>query len=210
MACGLFHSKLWMEIKKKTVVFKISPILYKLQCENNITVQYWKCKRLFIYNHNHKWCFQVAMSWIHVILYSYQFLFPWWNAKRYTTFIYSIDLLRQVCHLYAKNTDSIYCTSDTYFPPTPSLSLPNYHSRTVRSTQLNSLGPGKCSSNLKNMISDSMYRIEARVFTAIVLRWMPQHLTNENSTLVQVMAWCHQATCHYLSQWWPRIYQCGR
>ena len=34
--------------------------------------------------------------------------------------------------------------------------------------------------------------------------WIPQNLTNENSTLVQVMAWCCQATRHYLSQCWPR------
>ena len=26
----------------------------------------------------------------------------------------------------------------------------------------------------------------------------------DKSTLVQVMAWCHQATSHYLSQCWPR------
>ena len=31
---------------------------------------------------------------------------------------------------------------------------------------------------------------------------MPQDLTNDKSTLVQVMAWCHQATSHYLSQCW--------
>ena len=36
------------------------------------------------------------------------------------------------------------------------------------------------------------------------LRWMPQNLTNGESTLVQVMAWCFQATSHYLSQCWPR------
>ena len=34
------------------------------------------------------------------------------------------------------------------------------------------------------------------------LRWMPQDLTDDKSTLVQVMAWCHQATSHYLSQCW--------
>ena len=33
---------------------------------------------------------------------------------------------------------------------------------------------------------------------------MPLDLTDEKSTLVQVMAWCHQATSHYLSQCWPR------
>ena len=38
----------------------------------------------------------------------------------------------------------------------------------------------------------------------IALRWMPLDLTDDKSTLVQVMAWCHQATRHYLSQCWPR------
>ena len=28
--------------------------------------------------------------------------------------------------------------------------------------------------------------------------------TDDKSTLVQIMAWCHQATSHYLSQCWPR------
>ena len=37
----------------------------------------------------------------------------------------------------------------------------------------------------------------------IVLRWMPQDLTDDMSTLVQVMAWCRQATSHYLRQSWP-------
>ena len=39
----------------------------------------------------------------------------------------------------------------------------------------------------------------------IALRWMPLNLTDDNSTLVQVMAWCRQATSHYLSQCWPRF-----
>ena len=39
----------------------------------------------------------------------------------------------------------------------------------------------------------------------IALRWMPLDLTDDKSTLVQVMAWCHQATSHYLSQCWPRF-----
>ena len=37
-----------------------------------------------------------------------------------------------------------------------------------------------------------------------ILRWMPQGLTDDKSTLVQVMAWCRQATIHYLNQCWPR------
>ena len=35
-------------------------------------------------------------------------------------------------------------------------------------------------------------------------RWMPLDLIDDKSTLVQVMAWCRQATSHYLSQCWPR------
>ena len=33
---------------------------------------------------------------------------------------------------------------------------------------------------------------------------MPQDLADDKSILVQVMAWCRQATSHYLSQCWPR------
>ena len=33
---------------------------------------------------------------------------------------------------------------------------------------------------------------------------MPPDLAEDKSTLVQVMAWCRQATSHYMSQCWPR------
>ena len=38
----------------------------------------------------------------------------------------------------------------------------------------------------------------------IALIWMSLDLTDDQSTLVQVMAWCCQAKSHYLSQCWPR------
>ena len=38
----------------------------------------------------------------------------------------------------------------------------------------------------------------------IILRWMPLVLTDDKSTLVQVMAWRRQATSHYLRQCRPR------
>ena len=37
----------------------------------------------------------------------------------------------------------------------------------------------------------------------IALRWMPLNLADHKSKSIQVMAWCHQATSHYLSQCWP-------
>ena len=33
---------------------------------------------------------------------------------------------------------------------------------------------------------------------------MPRDLIDDKSTLVQVMAWCRQATSHYLNQCWPK------
>ena len=36
------------------------------------------------------------------------------------------------------------------------------------------------------------------------LLWMPQSPTNEKSTLLQVMTWCHQVTGHCVIQCWPR------
>ena len=38
----------------------------------------------------------------------------------------------------------------------------------------------------------------------IGLRLLSLDLNDDKSTLIQVMAWCHQATSHYLSQGWPR------
>ena len=40
--------------------------------------------------------------------------------------------------------------------------------------------------------------------------WLSLDLTDDKSTLVQVMAWCRQATSHYLNQCWPRpMLPCG-
>ena len=44
------------------------------------------------------------------------------------------------------------------------------------------------------------------VSSVIVHRWMSRGLTDNKSTLVRVMAWCRQATSHYLGQWWPRYH----
>ena len=99
--------------------------------------------------------------------------------------------------------------------------------------RINSLDPGRCSGNLKWVIfkllsrTDTLnicYEIIAHrwwdskngIFNLVLLidifrsshdnalRWMSQDLTDDQSTLVQVMAWCRQATSHYLSQCWLR------
>ena len=68
---------------------------------------------------------------------------------------------------------------------------------------INSLAPGKSECDSKNGIFNLILLIDVyRSSHDNVLQLMPQDLTDDNSTLVQVMAWCRQATSHYLSQWW--------
>ena len=42
------------------------------------------------------------------------------------------------------------------------------------------------------------------IYFEIALRWLSLDLTDDKPTLVQVMAWCRQATSHYLNQCWLR------
>ena len=67
------------------------------------------------------------------------------------------------------------------------------------------LAPGRFERNLRKVIFKLILMIGGwGIFCKIALRWMPMDLTDDKSTLVQVMAWCHQATSHCLSQCWPR------
>ena len=65
--------------------------------------------------------------------------------------------------------------------------------------QLNSMAPGRCGSYFRSMI----FKLNVHNGHSL-LRWMPHNLTNEMITLIQVMAYCHQATNHYLKQCWLR------
>ena len=65
----------------------------------------------------------------------------------------------------------------------------------------NSLAPGGFGCNFKN----SIFRVALLIGTFRasfdkVLGLMIQDLTDDKSTLVQVMAWCRQAKSHYLNQ----------
>ena len=72
-------------------------------------------------------------------------------------------------------------------------------------TDINSLAPGRFQFNFRQVIFKPTLVNGGWEFSyEIALRWMPLDLTDDTSTLVQVMAWCRQATSHYLSQCWPR------
>ena len=68
-----------------------------------------------------------------------------------------------------------------------------------RGCVFDSLAPGKCECNFKNSNLNHVYWL----VSSNLLLIMPCdecHLTEDKWTLVQVMAWCCQATNHYLSQ----------
>ena len=70
---------------------------------------------------------------------------------------------------------------------------------------LNSLAPGRFDWNLKWGIFNIILGIGGwGISPKIILKWKSEGLTDDKSTLGQVMAWCRQATSHYLTQCWPR------
>ena len=72
-------------------------------------------------------------------------------------------------------------------------------------SSVNSFSPGRFQFNFSKVIFKlTLVSGGWGISYEIALRWMPQDLTDDKSTLIQVMAWCHQATSHYLSQCWPR------
>ena len=69
---------------------------------------------------------------------------------------------------------------------------------------VNTLAPGRPGCNFKTAIFNLVLLIGILTSSKDnALRWMPRDLTDDKSTLVQVMAWCRKAKSHYLSQCWP-------
>ena len=75
----------------------------------------------------------------------------------------------------------------------------------------NSLAPGKFEWNFRYVIFKWILVIDGwGISCEIAPIWMSLDFTDDQSTLVQVMAWCQQTTSHYLSQCWPRsLSLCG-
>ena len=70
---------------------------------------------------------------------------------------------------------------------------------------INSLVPGKYRWDFRNEIFFLGFLIDiCRFCYDDALIGVSDGIIDDKSTLVQVMAWYHQATSHYLSQFWPR------
>ena len=70
----------------------------------------------------------------------------------------------------------------------------------------NSLAPGKFEWNFRHVVMFKQILVidGCGISCEIAIIWMSLDFTDDQSTLVQVMAWCRQATSHYLSQCWPK------
>ena len=70
---------------------------------------------------------------------------------------------------------------------------------------LKSLVPGRFKWNFRWVILKLILVIDGwGISCEIALKCMPVDLIDDKAALVQAMAWCRQATSHYLSQCWPR------
>ena len=73
----------------------------------------------------------------------------------------------------------------------------------TQGNHVNSLVPERCGSNFTSVFLNLILWIHILSLSYDTgLRWVPQNLLaifGDKSTLVQVMAWCSQATSHYLS-----------
>ena len=71
--------------------------------------------------------------------------------------------------------------------------------------KINSLTPRKFESNFRHAILKHTLVIGGwGISCEIAPIWISLHFADDQSSLVQVMAWCRQATSHYPSQCWPR------
>ena len=67
---------------------------------------------------------------------------------------------------------------------------------------VNSLA-GRSENDFRSITCKLIFRSDISSNSYEIALWsMPENPTDDKSTLVQVMAWCHQATSHYLSQCW--------
>ena len=72
-------------------------------------------------------------------------------------------------------------------------------------TCINSLATGEFEWNYTHVIFKQILVIDGwGIPCKIALMWISLDFTNDQSALVQVMAWCRQATSHYIGQCWSR------
>ena len=116
-----------------------------------------------------------------------------WNCK---VLSHGVSLSTQFTLRYLCDKDHFNVFTCSWIPPLCSLVQYNH-----QGARFNSLTPVRSECDSKNVIFNLVLLIGIfRSSHDNALWWMPQDLDDDKSTLVQVMAWCCQATSHYLTQ----------
>ena len=113
------------------------------------------------------------------------------------------------CYFFSCYFFSCYFFSVTFFPVTffptimDAILVRDTHSWDQTHLTHWSLG------NLNEILDNELFKLISVIngwgtSGEIATRWLSLDFSDDESTLVQVMAWCRQATSHYLSHCWPR------
>ena len=176
----MWHLSQWITMKDLNI--PISKMRLKLICWDNFTPS----QKSFIY------------SAVIIVLFV-----SWWLSW----YLLSSSLI-PMASVYSRGTRSFVTTPiGGNVPRTWKTNLLHEESVTwkIMTSSVNSLALGKFQFNIRKVIFKlTLVNGGWCISYEIALRWMPQDLTDDKSTFVQVMAWCRQATSHYLSQCWPR------
>ena len=117
-----------------------------------------------------------------------------WFAMLFITYVWII-FLTSFLSRWVPVTNRLQCAQVAY-----AISNKFFNSKTHFKSF--SVSPWRSACNLMQFPILFYYKLSLSVY-GNAFGWITQALTDEKSTLVQVRAWCHQATSHYQHQCWP-------
>ena len=176
---------------------------YMCICNTVFTVKkmyYLKCQESFLFS---EILWPISSDFISkaiIIILSYGWLM--FHNYILTTYI-SLITHSSVCGISCDFKPLVYCA---YIGA--STNMAGNGRQGLKNISFDSLAPGRCTSNF--IISQHILRIKFMSTSCEIALWqMPQNTCDNKSPLVQVMAWCCQATSHCRSQCWPRSMSFG-
>ena len=123
-------------------------------------------------------------------------VFEWIRAENHDTWRLQKDFSKKSEDLYFWN---IWHILWWFIHTWVEISMINRYALTI-----NSLAPARFVGNFRWIVFKvNLVIVGWGICYEIAFRWLSLDLTDDGSTLVQVMAWCHQAPSHYLNQCWP-------
>ena len=156
----------------------------------------------------------ITVSWWILLWYGTDMIVQSWSSSQHAHIcrtLLGFILHVKLCDWYCFLTLEYWMNLSIFFPDTKE-QLFGFEEAIFNLHQL--IGPWEIwiefsINNFKLILVIDGWGIFLRWMSAVIVKflsceWMPLNTFDTNSTLIQVMTWCHQATSHYLSQCWPR------